>query len=385
MRAGNESRSATERRLTLLGYGAYGLLGWTSVLLPSLIGEIQDSFDRTDADFGLIYFFAALLYGLGGLGGGFLTERIGPRLVLAGAFILLGVTLFGSSVLTVWVMFAATVSIGKAANGSLDAGFGALFLDVFADRRGSALNLLHLCYAVGALLAPVAIGVAVSQGVDWRVIFGIGVIGAGAGLISLLRLDWSTVRHSQHTSMNETEPGGIWGAPFFFLAATMTLYDAQVVGITSWIVRYLEDDGIGIATTALSAFWVGVCISRFLAPRLTALTTTARLGFILLTGTTLLFLVALLVPWTAVTIVLLVAAGFFSGPGLSAADRNWRRSLPGSPRSDERRNDRRRDPRCPDLPAPDRRHLNPLLAPCWPDRSRRPRFPSHPRPCPGFP
>ena len=282
------------------------------MLLPSLIGEIQDSFDRTDADFGVIYFLAALLYGLGGLGGGFLTERIGPRIVLAAAFILLGVSLFGGSVLTIWVMFAATVSIGKAANGSLDAGFGALFLDVFADRRGSALNLLHLCYAVGALLAPVAIGLAVSLGVNWRVIFGLGAVAAAAGLISLLRLDWSTVRHTQHTSMNETEPGGIWGAPFFFLAATMTLYDAQVVGITAWIVRYLEDDGIGIATTALSAFWVGVCISRFLAPRLTAMTTTARLGFILLTGTTLLFLVALLVPWTAVTIVMLVAAGFFS-------------------------------------------------------------------------
>ncbi|MDQ2682889.1 MAG: MFS transporter [Chloroflexota bacterium] len=306
-----------ERQLTVLGYGAYGLLGWSSVLLPSLIVPIQDAFGRGDSAFGLVYFFGALLYGLGALGGGFLTERLGPRIVLTGAFVLLAASMLGGGALTIWVLFAATVSIGKAANGAIDAGFGALFLQAFAERRGSALSLLHLCYSVGALLAPLLIGIALTIGVHWRVVFGVTLAASLVALAGIRRLSWT--EPAPDLPNVAAEPGEITAAerslrPFVFLALAMGLYEAQVVGITAWIVRYLEDAGIGIATAALSAFWVGVCISRFLAPWLTARTTSTRLGLTMLTGTTILFTLALLSSWSPLTLGLLVIAGFLSGP-----------------------------------------------------------------------
>src|SRR6188472_2784451 len=93
-----EAITGEDGHLTMLGYGAYALLGWTSVLLASLIGPIEAEFGKTDADIGLVLLFAAAFYGISGLGGGFLTEHLGSWMVLLSAFVILAVCMFGQGV-----------------------------------------------------------------------------------------------------------------------------------------------------------------------------------------------------------------------------------------------------------------------------------------------
>ena len=50
------------RLLKVTGYYSFLLLGWSSLLLPSLIRSFEHSFRRTDADFALLYFLSALAY-----------------------------------------------------------------------------------------------------------------------------------------------------------------------------------------------------------------------------------------------------------------------------------------------------------------------------------
>ena len=43
-------------------------------------------------------------------------------------------------------------------------------MDMSVAGSGNSLNMLHLFYSVGALTAPLAIGLLVALGVDWRAI-----------------------------------------------------------------------------------------------------------------------------------------------------------------------------------------------------------------------
>jgi MFS family permease len=86
------------RLATLAGYSGFVLLGWNAVLVPALIRSIQPDFRQADAAFGLFFLLSALLYAAGSLGGGFLTERVGRRAVLALATLLLGVGLGAAAV-----------------------------------------------------------------------------------------------------------------------------------------------------------------------------------------------------------------------------------------------------------------------------------------------
>ena len=70
------------------------LVGWTGLLVPSLIRSIEPAFEQTDAGIGVFFFVVAAASVGGSMAGGLLTERIGRRVVLpfAVALIALGLT-----------------------------------------------------------------------------------------------------------------------------------------------------------------------------------------------------------------------------------------------------------------------------------------------------
>ena len=73
---------STVRRPVLAGaLGCLTLLviGWTGLLVPSLIRSIKLTFDVTDAGIGLFYLLYSIFYATGSFGGGPATERLGRR------------------------------------------------------------------------------------------------------------------------------------------------------------------------------------------------------------------------------------------------------------------------------------------------------------------
>src|SRR5438093_4668271 len=90
------------RRIDLaavLGGAALLLVGWSGLLVPSLIRSIEHDFGETDAGIGIFFFVNAVAYVCGSFAGGLLTERIGRRVVLPGgvALIALGLAAMASA------------------------------------------------------------------------------------------------------------------------------------------------------------------------------------------------------------------------------------------------------------------------------------------------
>jgi fucose permease len=309
----------------ILGCLALLLIGWTGLLVPALIRSIKETYDQTDAGIGLVFFLYSIAYATGSLGGGPVTERLGRRTVLVSAALLHGAGIAGLGLAGSWELFVlATLPAGLGA-GSIDGGANGLFLDLFREGRGRAMNLLHLSFSIGALSAPLVVGALVVAGVPWQAI----VVGSGVALVPLA-LGFAFVsmpggRHQRGARAAHEEDGvsaatsrassaRLLTVPLILLGLAIACYVASEVGVSNWLVRFLEPAPLSTATLALSLFWAGIAVGRLISSQIAdrfdhlAFTTTCALVLaVTLAG-------AIVVPSVPVSIALFALAGLASGP-----------------------------------------------------------------------
>src|SRR5438552_12468582 len=104
------------------------LVGWSGLLVPSLIRSIEPAFGQTDAGIGVFFFVNSVAYVIGSLLGGFLTERIGRRVVLPLAVVLIALGEVGLATVPTWGLFlAAAIPLGLG-SGGIDGGMNGLVL-----------------------------------------------------------------------------------------------------------------------------------------------------------------------------------------------------------------------------------------------------------------
>ena len=295
--------------------------GWTGLLIPSLIRSIKETFGQTDAGIGVVYLVYALAYASGSFAGGALTERLGRRVVLGGAVLVTGLGAAGLGLAPAWPAFVlAALTLGAGA-GCLDGGSNGLVLDVYRQGRGRAMNLLHMSFSVGALAAPLIVGALVGSGVAWETV----AVGTGA-VVSLLAVAYvvvpmpsgrrTTRGASTHVTGNPDGHGGrtLLSGPLLLLGIAIAAYVASEVGVSNWLVRFLEPAPLTTATLALSLYWAGLTLGRLIssvvADRFDHLqfTIACTLAMGVLIGA------AVLVPSLPLSIAAFAAAGVASGP-----------------------------------------------------------------------
>ncbi len=315
------SAAARRTRLTLGIVGCLTLLavGWTGLLIPSLIRSIESTFGQTDAGIGLIYLVYAIAYMSGSFAGGTLTERLGRRLVLGGAVLIHGAGIAGLGLAPAWTWFVVAALVGGFGAGALDGGANGLVLDVYREGRGRAMNLLHMSFSIGALAAPLVVGTLVEGGVPWQSI----AVGTGA-VIALLAIAYALIpMPSGRRARGVAEPAAVDGAhvgrsllagPLLLLGFAIAAYVASEVGVSNWIVRFLEPAPLTTATLALSLFWAGLTLGRLVSSAIAdrfdhlRFTVTCAIAMGVLIG------VAVLAPTLPLSIVGFAAAGAAAGP-----------------------------------------------------------------------
>ena len=295
-------------------------IGWTGLLIPSLVRSIEATFDQTDAGVGLIYLAYSIAYATGSFGGGPLTERIGRRLVLGGGVLIHGLGIAGLGLAPSWGTFVAAAMVAAFGAGCLDGGSNGLVLDVYREGRGRAMNLLHVSFSAGALAAPLIVGRLVEGGVPWQTV----VMGAAA-LILLLILAYAFVpmpsgRRAADTAAAQagtsTSPPGrrLLAGPLLLLGIAIATYVASEVGVSNWLVRFLDPAPLTTATLALSLYWAGLTVGRLIssaiADRFDHLRFTLA-SSLLMAG---LLAVAILAPTLPLSIAAFALAGVASGP-----------------------------------------------------------------------
>lgn len=253
--------------MTLIGYGAFLVIGWLTVLVPALILSIQDAFGASDAAMGTFYFASALAYAIGSFTGGLLTERLGRRPLLVAAALLLAAGLAAQAGAPSWIAFVLAAAVATSAGGAIDGGVNALFLALHPEQRGKALNRLHLFFGVGAMIGPLAIGQLVAAGVPWQPI----VLATAASGFVLAALLVSAALPAAQPARSRTDGTGEELLrteqsllPFAGLAVAIGCYVAAEIGVSNWLVRFLSAAPVSVATGALGLFWGGLALGRLL-------------------------------------------------------------------------------------------------------------------------
>jgi fucose permease len=291
------------------------VIGWTGLLVPSLIRSVKDAFDQSDAGLGLFYLLHASCYATGSLVGGLATERLGRRTVLVGGALLHGAGIAALGLAPSWAVFLlAALPTGLGA-GILDGGANGLILDLYTTGRGRALNLLHLFFSIGALAAPLTIGQLLAGDIGWQAI----VVGTAVAVVPLVVLFGVVAmpgghrRRPAHTAAARA-PRPRPSRVLVLLGLAIGLYVAAEVGVSSWLVRFLEPAPITTATVALSLYWAGLAVGRLVSSQLADRFNHRRFAAACAFGMAVALAGAIAVPSLPISIALFGLAGVASGP-----------------------------------------------------------------------
>jgi fucose permease len=298
-----------------LGCASFVLIGWSGLLIPSLIRSVEDAFDQTDAGIGLFYFVYAVAYATGSLAGGVITERVGRRVILSLAAALLGLGFMSLGLAPTWAIFLAAGVPAALGAGAIDGGGNGLILDLFPTKRGRSLNLLHLFFSLGALTAPLTVGRLVEDGVAWEsILIATGLI----GLVIAALFGLVTMPTGRRTAVPSDEAASgrriRLAAPLILLGVAIACYVASEVGVSNWLVRFLEPAPLTVATTALSLFWAGLTLGRLVSARIADRFDHVRFAATAAFASAVLLVGATLAPSLELSIALFALAGFATGP-----------------------------------------------------------------------
>jgi FHS family Na+ dependent glucose MFS transporter 1 len=147
--------------------------------------------------------------------------------------------------------------------GVADVGGNTLVMWSRPEGPGALLNALHLCFAIGAVTAPII----VNRSLHWaHSLWGVAVPGAVLAAIAVSML-WTrpSPRHTRAETLERSTAGGARRLHVALVALFFFGYVALEGGFAGWIHTYVEQIHYGDAATAtgvVTAFWAGFTFGR---------------------------------------------------------------------------------------------------------------------------
>lgn len=239
------------------------------LLVGPLVPDLMATFGIGESVTGLLLGMGSVGFVAGPLFAGALIDRINVRAAL---LVGLGIELVFLVLFGVAPLFVVAV----AANLLLH--LGASFVETSANvmptltrstkSAHSVMNLVHMFFSVGAFVGPFLIGLYLDATGAWRPIMFFTLVPTGA-----LALWTFSARFPRAPRPEGPRPrpfahvGEVLRMPHAVLGAvTLLLYVGAEVGVSSWVVYYLQKQ-LGLSTvasaTGLSILWIAIMAGRF--------------------------------------------------------------------------------------------------------------------------
>jgi MFS family permease len=160
---------SVERRIIVSASLAHGMTHALELTFAALLVRIGAEFDASLALLGIVANIGTVTFGTTALPAGFLTDRFGPRAVIAGCMAAsAGFALAVAAAPTLWLMAVALALLGAALG--LYHPAGTSMVSTVSTRRGMAFATHGVAGNVGVGAIPaVAIGISIAS--DWRMAY----------------------------------------------------------------------------------------------------------------------------------------------------------------------------------------------------------------------
>lgn len=263
--AGAGQRSAGERLAIVECYATMFMLGFMiSLLGPSLPGLAA----RTGVTLPQAGFLFTLFSGgsiVATLFAAPLNDRPVRRWTFLVGALLMATGLYLFSVSRTFVQAGAAIALAGLAMSTGGTVPNALFLDLYRERAGRALNGLHMFAGIGSFIGPLVSALAYRSGGDYTVSYRIA-----AGLMLGVAILWLFARPPMPARHSAVRPGNSRGRflPLFFILALAVLYTGTEQVLSGWLFTY-GSDALRLfptaASLATSLFWGAVLVGRLTA------------------------------------------------------------------------------------------------------------------------
>lgn len=259
------------RLLTFVCYAVMALFAVALTITSPLLPAIAASFALSMAESGVIFTVSFLGLVAFILAGGVLADRWGKRRVLAVALAGFTLALLAMPLAPSFAAVCAVTFFIGGFGGILESQIGALVVALNPERPSYSLNMAQVFFGVGALVGPIAAGMLLAAGFDWRLCY--AVLGVLALALTVL---FVAIRVPELASTDRIS----WAAfaalvrdrRFLLICLCMMLYTGAEVGSWGWMSTFLTRSlGFSIieSSVAVGLFWAAMTIGRLLCGQLT--------------------------------------------------------------------------------------------------------------------
>lgn len=309
------SQERRENRLLRATLFAFFVSGAASQPLGSFIPFLRETYNFSYDLSGILLSCQSIGNLLAVLAAGFLPVYLGRRraILTTAVWMAVGYLIFASGIGATALLTAACLMTGIARGGNSN--FCNTMISTLPGQKATrGYNLLHGCFAIGALLSPLLLIYCTGRwpGSGWRIV---------AGFLCLLCVSQLTVyarmplpSEPREKSIKAMDHSFLKVKQFWLGAAMLLFYISTEYAIVGWLVSYFQDTGILNADYAQmmnSLLWLVIFIGRMVGACITG--KVSRSAILLTDGVGLFafFLLMFFSRTPALIILGLVGVGFF--------------------------------------------------------------------------
>lgn len=268
-------QASTDRQIVALNFAAMAQHGVILLLVGTIVPNIMATYGIGESVTGVLLGMGSLGFMVGPVLAGTVIDRLNIRYALTIGLVveLITLVLFGVA----GVFFVAVVANFLLHLGSSFVETGANVIPTLTKSKRSAhsaMNLVHMFFSVGAFVGPFLIGLYLGATGKWRPIMYFVMIPTGMLMLWTMRVRFPRTRRGSHaTPAAERAPvlRNLWSVLrlryVVFGALAMLLYVGAEVGVSSWVVYYLQQE-LGLSAVAsasgLSFLWLFMMVGRYL-------------------------------------------------------------------------------------------------------------------------
>ena len=204
---------------------------------------------------------------------GFLPYAIGRRrsILLTSVWMAVAYLIFASGLGATPLLIAAFLMTGVSRGGNSN--FSNTMISTLPGERATrGYQLLHGCFAVGALLSPLLLVFCTARlpGVGWRVVAGILCVLCVAQIVTYLKMPLP--QENDKRSVKSVDKSFLRQREFWLGSAMLFCYISAEYAIVGWLVTYFQDVGILNANHSQmmnSLLWLVIFCGRMIGAYLT--------------------------------------------------------------------------------------------------------------------
>ena len=252
---------------------AYMSLGLVLIMLGSILPEMKADYALSYQVGGALLSVQSVGYVLAGLLAGYLPYLLGIKIsfILIQLSVTVGFIMLLVSGNPVWLLIAMyLIGIGKGGITN----YNNLLMNIYSEGNAGPLNILHACFAAGAVIAPL-IAMMVT---GWRPAVIIGCVCCAASLAFLLPAGFSdkdletsdtpdTAERAEDSRKKKVDYGFVREKLFWVTVIICFFYQAVEASFMGWMTSFLIETGVmaeSLAQFTTSVLWMALMAGRLL-------------------------------------------------------------------------------------------------------------------------